>query len=413
MKSKLNVISWIMIVAIASIVNESIANQNRTIFSQQNSNIQHSAQYETDTIMPSVNGNSDSIFHGIVPSKYSYNSPPSAFFFTNNITGLCVEFDGTRCTDIEDPLYNLKVRWDFDNDGAWDTDWSLDKIDFFQYKSEGEYMAKIEVKDTENLSNEYSMKVNVNNKNDLDSLNQVGIEWIYVSGGTFQMGANDGHSTEKPEHTVTLKGFEIAKYEVTNSQYCKFLNSSNCNEKGESNEVNFIYLYRNDIRFNNGRFKVIDGRENRPVANVTWLGAKAFAEWVGGRLPTEAEWEFAAKGGMKSKGYKYSGSNSIGEVAWNRTNSVVDNRYIRHDVGTKAANELGIYDMSGNAYEWCSDWYKGDFYSDPLYSQRGPTKGYRRVMRGGAMITEYACRVVNRDEYDPDLSYAVGFRIVR
>ena len=126
------------------------------------------------------------------------------------------------------------------------------------------------------------------------------------------------------------------------------------------------------------------------------------------RMPTEAEWEFAARGGNKSKGYTYSGSNTIGDVAWYADNS----SSMTHAVKTKAANELGIYDMSGNVYEWCSDWY-GSYSSSAQTDPTGPTTGTYRVYRGGSW-GNYAtgCRCANRNYFTPsNQSYNVGFRL--
>ncbi|MBR5332097.1 MAG: SUMF1/EgtB/PvdO family nonheme iron enzyme, partial [Muribaculaceae bacterium] len=136
------------------------------------------------------------------------------------------------------------------------------------------------------------------------------------------------------------------------------------------------------------------------------------------RLPTEAEWEYAARGGNKSKGYKYSGSNTIGDVAWYDDNACdgVDSSspdYGTHPVGTKAPNELGIYDMSGNVWEWCSDWY-GSYSSSSQTNPTGPTSGSHRVHRGGGWFhSARRCRVSDRYNDTPSYRYNnVGFRLV-
>ncbi len=133
----------------------------------------------------------------------------------------------------------------------------------------------------------------------------------------------------------------------------------------------------------------------------------------GYRLPTEAEWEYAARGGKKSHGYKFSGSNSFDDVAWFIDNSGDET----HDVGTKQPNELGIYDMNGNVWEWCWDWFASDYYSSsPQDNPRGPDSGFHRVVRGGS-CHNYAYRLISlshRGDLNPDhTDYIFGFRILR
>jgi formylglycine-generating enzyme required for sulfatase activity len=157
------------------------------------------------------------------------------------------------------------------------------------------------------------------------------------------------------------------------------------------------------------------GCDNCPVENVSWNDAQDFIRKLNQqtgknyRLPTEAEWEFAARGGNKSKGYKYAGGNYRSNVAWYYDNSGGKT----HAVGQKQANELGIYDMSGNVWEWCGDWY-GDYSSSSQTNPKGPSYGSSRVLRGGGWDFDASdCRVSSRDDLAPGYrDYYDGFRLV-
>ena len=194
-------------------------------------------------------------------------------------------------------------------------------------------------------------------------VNGVSFDMIKVEGGTFTMGAtseqgDDAYSDEKPAHQVTLSNYMIGKTEVTQELWQAVMGS------------NPSYYSGNDL----------------PVEQVSWNDCQEFIEKLNSltglnfRLPTEAEWEYAARGGKKSKGYKYSGSNDIGSVAWYEETS---NGSKKKPVATKAPNELGLYDMSGNVWEWCSDWY-GDYSIDSQTNPKGPSSGFGRVYRGGS-----------------------------
>ena len=252
----------------------------------------------------------------------------------------------------------------------------------------------------------------------LSSYSQDIPEFVKVEGGSFDMGSSSGEIDESPVHRVTLDDFSMSKYEVTNKQYCAFLN-----EKGNQLEggVEWIRLegdYFDDCRISGwgNRFVVESGYEDHAVIFVNWYGARAYCTWLSSkigkevRLPTEAEWEYAARGGKKSKGYTYSGSNTIGEVAWYDDNA----NGIVHKVGGKSPNELGLYDMSGNVKEWCSDWYVKDYYSSsPSRTPKGPSSGSSKVIRGGSWYNDASnCRVAYRRDSDPDYRFSnVGFRV--
>lgn len=234
---------------------------------------------------------------------------------------------------------------------------------------------------------------------------------VYVQGGCFNMGSHFGSKDELPVHKVCVDDFYIGKYEVTLEEYTKFLNGIACNPDGTKDNQKLIsvgtkIMYENDIF-------VFDPKDAKlPATTVTWYGAKAYAEWADGRLPTEAEWEFAARGGLKMKPTAYAGSDSIYDVSMYAKNS--GNRI--HDVGSKAANELGIFDMSGNAYEWVEDMYNKEYYKkSPEKNPQGSPFGQLHILRGGSFGHKAAdCRVANRQKYTPANSmYFFGFRIAK
>ena len=229
----------------------------------------------------------------------------------------------------------------------------------------------------------------------------VNFDMIAVEGGTFTMGAteeqgSEAYNDEKPTHPVTLSSYYIGKTEVTQELWEAVMGSNPSRFK--------------DSNFNDPNFK----DPKLPVEQVSWNDCQTFITKLNAltgknfRLPTEAEWEFAARGGNKSKGYKYSGSNTIGDVAWYISNS----NYASCPVATKAPNELGIYDMSGNVWEWCSDWF-GNYSSESQTNPTGPKSGSYRVERGGGWYsnTRY-CRVSYRGNYPPNyINEYLGLRL--
>ena len=254
------------------------------------------------------------------------------------------------------------------------------------------------------------------------------LEFVTVEGGTFTMGCtfeqgNDCEEPELPAHAVTVNSFLMSKFETTTQQYCEFLNAINCPPSGIVDGKKYI-VYENGqddlwamVNYVGGKFVPKDGWEYIPIMSISWYGADAFAKWAGGRLPTEAEWEFAARGGNLAKNTKYSGSNSWNEVAWVFENT---NRVHPYRVGLKDSNELGIYDMSGNVWEWCNDWYDSDYYSEsPSNNPQGydplPQEIHVKVIRGGSWFdTENDARVSQRDNCYPENVYDwVGFRIIK
>lgn len=249
--------------------------------------------------------------------------------------------------------------------------------------------------------------------------NLIDTNLIKIQGGTFKMGSKDSDGLadvdEQKEHTVNLNTFEISKFEVTVWEWKQFIKA---NKMKMPEKPTWGW------------------QDNYPINGVTWNEAIAYCNWLskkeklqpvytkkgpnfvcnfnanGYRLPTEAEWEFAAKGGASSKSFKYSGSNNLDDVAWHKGNS----KGTPHTVGTKLPNELGVYDMSGNVWEWCWDWYNKDFYKlEKGDNPKGPEMGERRSVRGGSWDSQQNyVRPANRISTEPNKTHEFyGFRVVR
>jgi formylglycine-generating enzyme required for sulfatase activity len=237
------------------------------------------------------------------------------------------------------------------------------------------------------------------------------IQWVNVAGGNFQMGSTDTRDNASPVHSVTLSSFEMSKHEITNDQFVRFLNfygsetvkSGTYAGKAMFNENNW------GIQKLAGFWHVGSNYSYHPAVNITWHGANEFCKQYGFRLPTEAEWEYAARSGNNNASYNYSGSSNIDDVAWYHDNS--QNR--THPVGSKYQNLLGIFDMSGNVEEWCSDWY-GAYTSDALTNPAGPLTGAARVVRGGGFNSNAEnCRNTRRTNQSPETYSGIGFRCVK
>ncbi len=261
------------------------------------------------------------------------------------------------------------------------------------------------------------------------TVNGVSFKMIHVQGGTFTMGAtreqaNDATDEEKPAHKVTLSSYYIGETEVTQQLWLAVMGSNPSHfapKTTNASRCEYDSFVADAKRLNAKRAGTVriptrqewdaamtsgGGSLKRPVEMVSWDDCQTFIRKLNQltgrqfRLPTEAEWEFAARGGTKSQGYKYSGGNSIGTVAWydeNAHNNKDDNG--THNVKTKRANELGIYDMSGNVREWCQDWY-GHYNSEAQNNPKGPSSGSYRVCRGGSWYSSaWTCPVSFRDSH--------------
>jgi len=239
-------------------------------------------------------------------------------------------------------------------------------------------------------------------------------DMVQVVAGEFTMGRDDVEADEKPAHKVYLDVYYIDKYEVTNEQYAAFLNSysSDTVKSGEYAGEQMIQNYDGFLKNTQGKWQAVNGLENNPVTYVTWYGANEYAIYNGKALPTEAQWEKAARGSNDGLGYTYSGGNNPDEVGWYVGNS----NNITHPVGQKQANELGLFDMSGNVWEWCSDWFDAGYYTNsPNKNPQGPIKGAGRVIRGGSWdVIDEVCRSTGRYwDYPENWSGGYGFRCVR
>ena len=219
-------------------------------------------------------------------------------------------------------------------------------------------------------------------------LNGIEINMVYVEGGTFTMGASgadlDASANEYPAHLVTLSDYYICTTEVT-LQLWRAVMGENLPYYGDYNLLN-------------------------PAHQVSWNKCQDFLTKLNNmtgknfRMPTEAEWEYAARGGKKSKGYKYVGSDDVDEVAWYKGNCTSSSTVKLQPVAQKLPNELGLYDMAGNVLEWCSDWYGSYYDTDGSVNPQGPSSGTERVLRGGDWYSDAKnCRPTYRRSAKPTM----------
>ena len=275
---------------------------------------------------------------------------------------------------------------------------------------------------------------------------------VEIPAGQFQRGSVAGLDIERPIDTITLtKPFMIGATEVTNTEFCDFLNQSGVDATGKmmTNRNGMQQLlcasdtarqgrFNQGMVYADGQWKPVDGFGYYPAIYISWYGADEYCRWKGGRLPTEAEWEYAA-GGARFTPDKYAGTNDfskLGEYAWFNENSSGQSR----PVGTKKPNELGLYDMMGNVNEWCYDWFGENYYqlsfnNGWLTDPAGPdsatvvytkldyypyVNGARKVFRGGSYVepqtsgTEGTQRVAYRGHMLPYIMWnSYGFRLVK
>ncbi|MBM3236375.1 formylglycine-generating enzyme family protein [Candidatus Poribacteria bacterium] len=257
---------------------------------------------------------------------------------------------------------------------------------------------------------------------------------VLIPAGEFEMGDNfnEGNDDERPVHTVYLDAFYIDKYEVTNAQYAEFLNAYGKNADAAGHRLLCINFVSSLIEKMGNIYKPKAGYENHPVVTVSWYGAAAYAQFYGKRLPTEAEWEKAARGGLVGKRYPWGDDISHDDANYWE----IGREWYTSPVGSFPPNGYGLYDMAGNVWEWCADEYDSGYYSkSPKNNPKGPCvavmfkntvmfkNNYQdftnvdtwRVLRGGAWNNNpNVLRCANRDSSGPSNAHRnVGFRCSR
>lgn len=257
---------------------------------------------------------------------------------------------------------------------------------------------------------------------------------VFIKGGSFLMGADDEMPYEAPVHEVTIKSFWIDAREVTVAGYAKFIESTGYKTDAEKFGWSGVFDLKTGIwgKRDGANWKQPDGPGSQalpdePVTQISWNDAVAYAKWAGKRLPTEAEWEYAARGGLVSKRFVWGDELRPegkpvanwwqGEFPYKNTGE--DEFVGRAPVGRFPANGFGLFDMAGNVWEWCSDWFDAEYYSfNQAFDPKGPEAGQERVIRGGSwMCAENFCanyRPAARSHATPDSALNnLGFRCVR
>ncbi len=242
---------------------------------------------------------------------------------------------------------------------------------------------------------------------------------VLIEGATFERGQKDPsiacedcNTDEQPVKSITLSSFYIDPYEISNAQFADFLNwyGGELVKEGENEGKRMINPHKWGVHKINDIWVAQEGYERHPVVFVTWYGATEYARFIGKRLPTEAEWEFAARGGDKSRAYKMSGDDDPEKIAW-----FMNNTENTREIGLLAPNELGLYDMSGNVQEWCADWYNEDAYEKVSTTNPFDTiSSRRRCVRGGHWRDDqYLLYSTDRNKFSPgNANNFTGFRCV-
>jgi len=382
------------------------------------------------------------------------NQPPVAAFTIDPATGTVAtvfEVDASGSTDTETPASLLEIRWDWENDGSYDTDWSTDRITTHQYDTAGDYTIRLQVRDADDQTGEITGEVTV-------SEHVEPLDFVQIPAGSFVMGQS---GVAEPEHDVTLThAFQLGLYEVTNAQFRVALQWAYDNGYVTVDEwyvqafgVELISFSDSEqhILFSDGAFVTTpintgdylgEPSEDHPVVEVTWYGAACFCDWMsmlsdppltpfyngdwsvnanhnpyeatGYRLPTEAEWEYATRYN-DDRTYPWGEETPDCDLANMRIGTDQCVGFTAPVGSFPAGNSLpGMRDLAGNVYEWVNDWYGEDYYaSSPAADPVGPADGTERGLRGGGYSSTWQWqRAANRHSYTPDspINY-LGFRV--
>jgi len=345
----------------------------------------------------------DTVFVSI--SLPDNQAPLAYFYFTSRIlvqsgtSSASVTLNATGSYDSED-LNNLYFKWDYDNDGEWDTGFTTENtVSVDLTLQSGKNYVRLLVRDHQGSE---------------DETVRIVPEMILVPAGSFKRGSDpaEGNSDERPEQEITISGFYLDKFEVTNAQYAVFLNDGN---------IDHFYVEMKINENGSGKFVPMKGYENHPVSYVNWFDAKSYLEWLNSeiglscRFPTEAEWEKAARGGIY-----LDASNSISNLLPERDypwGATFDSNKAHYSGNTSeylltapvghysGKSPYGIYDLAGNVTEWVSDWYSTNYYSEgETQNPQGPGSGFYRVLRGGSYMSDSGdLRVSKRASFFPGM----------
>ncbi|MBI4727614.1 SUMF1/EgtB/PvdO family nonheme iron enzyme [candidate division TA06 bacterium] len=354
----------------------------------------------------------------ITVSDSSSNNPPLLNMSVNPQYGNA-PLTASVGYNVSDPDGDMAVTYISYGEGKTDTLTQQSGSKTHVYNNTGQYKVKITSSDGRGGIARDSVFVNVSQSS------SIAIEWISIPAGNFKMGSLPGdpyaQTDELPQHTVYLDAFQISKYEITNGQYKVFLDAGGYSNSAYWTADGWNWRTTNSITepywWSTGNYNSGTAFPNHPVMGVSWYEAYAFCNWAGGSLPTEAQWEKAARG-TDSTNYWPWGSAWDASKCNSYENVSPDTFTYSSPVGFFSAGQspYGVYDMAGNVLEWVNDWYQSDYYSvSPASNPTGPTTGTYRVLRGGSFyVSDGNCRVAYRTVYAPDNRYlSIGFRLVR